>query len=421
MNLHNTEEEKERVFLVFVNERDEEDELVENELVSLCETAGLEVTGFTRQRVSRTTSATFIGKGKVEEIKMYAKDDKADTVLFDTELSGIQIRNLQEAIGKKVVDRTQLILDIFAQRANTKEGQLQVELAQLSYMMPRLMSVYTKFERQKGGIGLRGPGETKLETDRRMVKDKITKLKREIDHVKGTRDRLREERRKNPYPFATLVGYTSAGKSTLMNTLCKTDLLADKMLFATLDPTTRRIPLEDGYSIFLTDTVGFIRKLPTHLIAAFRATLEEFVHSDFFLHIVDLSHPEWEVQFAAVNETLKKLESEDKPCIIVFNKIDALKDETFTQHLLETHPNSVAISAKEGTGIDNLLTHITDYVKKQLIKFTAVIPYANSEFVEQCYKYGRVINVDYKDDGIYIEAELTPEMHNKISNKLAIC
>ncbi len=413
-----TEEVPEKVFLVFVNQDSNEDALVEDELISLCETAKLEVTGFTRQRVSKPTSATFIGKGKVEEIKIYAKDESADVILFDTELSGIQIRNIQDITGKKVVDRTGLILDIFACRAQTKEGKLQVELAQLTYLMPRLMSVYTKFERQKGGVGLRGPGETKLETDKRMVKDKITKLKKEIDNIKASRSRLRAQRRKHPFPFASLVGYTSAGKSTLMNLLANENVLADKMLFATLDPTTRKISFENGYSIFLTDTVGFIRNLPTHLIAAFRATLEEFSYSDFFLHIVDISHPDWRTQKKAVDETLKKIDPEEKPSLIVFNKIDAIDDKVLLPEIIKEYPGSVTISAKTGEGIDLLIEKILNHLKSELIKITTVIPYTKSELLEQCYQFGRVYKADYEEDGIHLEAELTPEMHTRIKHMI---
>lgn len=272
-NASNTQE-KEQVFLVFVNQEAQDDEYTEMELEGLVDAAQGEVVGSARQRLDRPYKGTYIGKGKVLEIKEAMAECGADIAVFDCELSGMQLRNLEEQIEKPVLDRTQLILDIFARRANTREGMLQVDLAQQSYRLPRLMSVYTKFERQRGGIGMRGPGETKLEADRRMVRDRITKLKREIEGVKKHRELQRIGRRDQPYPLVAIVGYTSAGKSTLMNTVAKTDLLADAMPFATLDPTIRLIDMPDGDRIFLSDTVGFIRNLPTHLVAAFRATLD---------------------------------------------------------------------------------------------------------------------------------------------------
>ncbi|HEX9640408.1 MAG TPA: GTPase HflX, partial [Candidatus Krumholzibacteria bacterium] len=273
--LFDRESSPEKLFLVYVNSDAADDESVENELAGLAEAAGGEVVGSVRQRLEKPHRATFIGKGKVEELKAYAADTAAEVVVIDDELSGVQVRNLEEQIERRVIDRPQLILDIFARRAQTREGQLQVELAQLSYMLPRLMSVYTKFERQRGGIGMRGPGETQLESDRRRVNKRISKLKEEIEDVKRHRVLQRESRARHPFPVVAIVGYTSAGKSTLMNRLSDAGVLADAMPFATLDPTTRKIDLQDGFSFFLVDTVGFIRNLPTELIAAFRATLEE--------------------------------------------------------------------------------------------------------------------------------------------------
>jgi len=404
----------EKAVLVVVNEHESDDQMVEEELIGLCEAAGVEPLITVRQRLDRPYKGTFIGTGKVEEIAVVAKDVEADFVLIDGEVSGIQQRNLEEAFGTKVIDRTQLILDIFARRARTKEGMLQVELAQLSYMMPKLMSVYTKFERQKGGIGMRGPGETKLESDRRLVKDRIARLKDEIDEVKQIRDRQRAGRRKHPFPFASIVGYTSAGKSTLMNRMAGTELLADAMPFATLDPTTRKIDLPDGYAMFLTDTVGFIRNLPTHLVAAFRSTLEEVTFSDFILHVVDVSNPSWEVQVDAVMDTLKVLGAADKPMIAVFNKIDTISDPTVRRDLVAEFQNSVAISAKSGEGMDDLLVAIKRQVQDLLGFVQALVPYSESGLIQDCYNFGRVHKVDYREDGIYLEAELVSEMRGKL-------
>lgn len=404
----------ETAVLVFVNEDENEDSLVEDELAGLCEAAHVEPVAAIRQRLDRPYKGTFVGSGKVHEIGSLAKDAQADMVLIDGEVSGMQQRNLEEAFGRKVIDRTQLILDIFARRARTKEGMLQVELAQLSYMMPKLMSVYTKFERQKGGIGMRGPGETKLESDRRMVRDRIARLKADIDDVKRVRDQQRASRRKHPFPFTSIVGYTSAGKSTLMNRLTGTELLVDSMPFATLDPTTRKIDLPDGYSVFLTDTVGFIRNLPTHLVAAFHSTLEEVTFSDFIIHVVDISHENWEMQRDAVLETLETLGASDKPILTVFNKIDLVPDPFIQRRLVAEWPNSVAISAAKGIGIDSLLEAMRRQVQELLGFVRALVPYSESALVQSCYDYGRVHKAEYRDDGILLEAELVAEMRQKL-------
>lgn len=395
-----------------MNEDEADDQLVEDELVGLCEAAGVEPLSVIRQRLDRPYKATYVGSGKVEEIAVLAKDLEADVVLIDGEVTGIQQRNLEEALQRRVVDRTQLILDIFARRARTKEGMLQVELAQLTYMMPKLMSVYTKFERQKGGIGMRGPGETKLETDRRMVRDRVAKLKEDIEDVKRVRDQQRSSRRKHPFPFASIVGYTSAGKSTLMNRMAGTELLADAMPFATLDPTTRKIDLPDGYALFLTDTVGFIRNLPTHLVAAFQSTLEEVTHSDFILHLVDVSHPNWEAQCDAVQETLERLKASEKPTITVFNKIDTITDPAVRRDLIAEFPNSVAISATTGEGMNDLMNAIRKQVQDLLGYIKALIPYDKSNLLQECYNFGRVHKEEYQAEGIYIEAELVAEMRH---------
>lgn len=406
------EPKEETAFLVYVNRDEGADAYIEQELVGLCEATGLHPVGWIRQRIDRPSSAFFLGKGKVEELAAHVADSGADLVIFDAELTGVQVRNLEEVVRRPVIDRTQLILDIFARRARTREGQLQVELAQLSYMMPRLMSVYTKFERQRGGIGLRGPGETKLETDRRLVKARIAKLTAELEEVRRHRELQRTARRKHPFPFATLVGYTSAGKSTLMNRLAGTDLLADAMPFATLDPTTRRVDLPDGYSLFLTDTVGFIRNLPTHLVAAFRATLEEVTEADFILHVVDVSNPDWDMQRDAVIETLTGFGAHEKPCLTVFNKVDAAPHPEQLRALVAEFPHSVAISAKFGTGIGDLLHAIVKMVKSHLGWVRALVPYDHNALIEDCYRFGRVHRVDYRDDGIYVEAELVSEMRS---------
>ncbi len=405
----------ETAVLVYVNEDESEDEVVEDELEGLCEAAGVQPVASIRQRLARPYKGTFVGRGKVEEIGALAREAKADLVLIDGEVSGMQQRNLEEEFGRKVVDRTQLILDIFARRARTREGMLQVELAQLTYMMPKLMSVYTKFERQKGGIGMRGPGETKLETDRRMVRDKIAVLKEDIEDVRRVRDQQRSSRRKHPFPFASIVGYTSAGKSTLMNRMAGTDVLVDAMPFATLDPTTRKIDLPEGYALFLTDTVGFIRNLPTHLVAAFRSTLEEVTYSDFILHVVNLANPGWDIQRDAVLETLEILGAEAKPVLTVFNKIDVTPDPPMLSRLVAEWPNSVAISAATGEGMADLQLAIRRMVQELLGAVRVLIPYERQSLLQECYDFGRVLKEEYREDGIYVEAELVAEMRHKLA------
>lgn len=404
----------ERAVLVYVNQNEAEDAVMEDEFEGLCEAALVEPSASIRQRLDRPYAKYYVGSGKAIEISALAEEVDADVVLIDGEISAVQQRNLQEVSGRKVVDRTQLILDIFARRATTREGMLQVELAQLVYLKPKLMTLYTKFERQKGGIGMRGPGETKLESDRRMVDDRIAKLKVEIEDVKRVRQQQRTSRRRHPFPFGSIVGYTSAGKSTLMNRMSGTTLLADAMPFATLDPTTRKVELPNGYSMFLTDTVGFIRNLPTHLVAAFQATLEEVSEADFLIHLVDVSHPNWEGQMDAVLDTLEILKADKKPIITVFNKIDRLESEIPLRALVANYERSVAISASNGVGMDDLLRAIMKQVQDLLGAIEALIPYTSSNLVQECYDYGKVIEVEYRELGIYMKAELVHEMRMKL-------
>lgn len=407
--------EAEQAFLVFVNVDASEDDVCEAELEGLVEAAQGEVVGSLRQRVDRPYKATFIGKGKVEELKAAAAEAGADVVIFDTELSGVQIKNLEEETGLRVIDRTALVLDIFARRAKTREGQLQVEFAQLSYRLPRLMSVYTKFERQRGGIGMRGPGEMKLEADRRMVRDRLAALRQEIEGVKQHRAVQRRNRRQQPHPHVSLVGYTSAGKSTLMNLLSGTDLLADAMPFATLDPTTRKVDLPDGYQIFLTDTVGFIRNLPTFLVAAFRATLEEVTEADLLLHIVDVGDDAWDLRRDAVLETLDALGAAEIPVVTVFNKIDLLDDPTEARRLVAEWPNSVAVSSTTGEGVPDLVATIGRMLKERFGFVRLLIPHERADLVQLCYALGTVRGVSYAEEGVWMEAELTAQARARLS------
>lgn len=406
----------ERALLVSV----EKDELMRpygmEELTALTETAGAEVVGEFYQRRNRPDPAYFIGTGKTQELLAGVLDTSADLVIVDSELSSVQARNLEEAVKCRVIDRTQLILDIFGQRAHTREGKLQVSLAQLTYLLPRLGNLYTKFERQQGGIGVRGgAGETKLETDRRKVRETISDLKAQLGEVRSTRQQQRVHRKKLPFPTAALVGYTSAGKSTLLNQLSGSEVFADPQLFATLDPTTRRVDMPEGGAILLTDTVGFIRNLPTHLIASFRATLEETIEADFLIHVVDISHPHYEMQMSAVMEVLEELGAGDKPMITLYNKADMVPDRQYIQELVASTPNSAAICAVSGAGVPDLMNRIISTLSELLVEVNVLLPYNRSDLVALCHEYGRVHKTEYQEGGILVEAHLTRDLVNKLS------
>lgn len=409
-----------KVVLVYINTVPEEDEYVEQELQSLADSCGYEVVGELRQRRDKPDASTFLGEGKVEELLEVVVDCRPDLVIVDGEMSARQQHNLEEALNCKVGDRPQLILDIFAQRAHTAEGSLQVELAQLTYWLPRLMSRYTQFERQRGGTGTRGgAGEQQLEADRRKLKDRIANLREELTDLQRKRQQQREGRRRYPFPFAAIVGYTSAGKSTLVNTMSGSQVYTDRMLFSTLDPTTRRVALPDGYSVFMTDTVGFIRNLPTQLAAAFRATLEEVTVADFLVHVVDVSHPYWELQRKSVERTLEDLDAADKPVILVFNKSDQVRDHHHLVELVANNPNSVYISARDAIGINYLTDRLVATMRDLLIPIEAVIPYAESGLVAECYELGRVLDAQYLEDGIHVRAEVVKEMAGRLKAYLA--
>ena len=412
---YNTEsQERAIVFSLSLAGGDNDSEMRMIELRELAFTAGALVIAEFQQSRRAPDNATYIGPGKVQELAAEVAALGADLVIFDDELSPTQQRNLLGQLNVRVIDRTQLILDIFAMRARTREGRLQVELAQLMYLLPRLSAQYTKFERQQGGIGGRGPGETKLESDRRKVRDRISELAREIDEIQEQRKQQRQMRRKLPFPTCALVGYTSAGKSTLLNLLSGADVLADAKLFATLDPTTRRVVLPDGWSVLMTDTVGFIRKLPHHLIAAFRATLEEVVQSDFLIHIVDVSHPEYKRQMAAVQEVLCELQVSEKPIVTVFNKSDRVADGFALRELVANVPNSCYISAGKREGISHLMDRFTATIRSMLVNIEAAIPYDRSELVALCYENGKVHEVDYKPEFILVKADVTRDLGGRL-------
>ena len=392
------------------------------ELELLTETAGVEVVGVVTQNLDHPNPKTFIGSGKVEEVHMLANELDADMVIFDNELSPRHQRELEEVLGEsiRVIDRTALILDIFAQHARTSEGSLQVELAQYEYRLPRLTRAWTHLARQAGGgggraggvggVGLRGPGETQLEVDRRMIARRIEFLKAELDKVRAHRMRHRDRRRKSRIPIVALVGYTNAGKSTLLNQLSDADVYVADQLFATLDPTTRRVDLPGGQTVLFTDTVGFIQKLPTQLVAAFRATLEEIAEADVLLHVVDITHVNASAQAKAVQETLVDIDAGDIPIITAFNKIDLLKDPKTAVSTLENFSNTYPISALTGQGIDELLSGIEEELFETYVQVDAKIPYQEGQLISLFHENGKVDEVVNEEGGTRIRG-LVPRRH----------
>ncbi len=389
------------------------------ELAELARTAGVEVVGQTAQRLDEVNPATYVGKGKVEELKLLARQLNIDTFIFDDELSPAQQRNLEEELGTKVIDRTALILDIFAKHARTREGALQVELAQYIYRLPRLTRAWTHLARQvggaaarggPGGVGLRGPGETQLETDRRLIRQRIAQLRKELEHVRSHRQQYRRHRKEQGMPVISLVGYTNAGKSTLLNTLTHAGVLATDMLFATLDPVTRRLILPGGKEALLTDTVGFIQKLPTQLVAAFRATLEEIGEADLILHVVDITHPNVREQVRTVEQVLREIGAAHKPMLVALNKIDLLQNPEQAQSATRQYPNAVAISALYGQGLDSLLLQIERMLTEQMTHVQARVPYAASELVALFHRHGIVTYERHGQNGILIEGKIPPSL-----------
>lgn len=360
------------------------------------------------QNRERIHPGTYLGKGKIEEVKQRVWELGATGVVCDDELSPAQLRNLEDVLDTKVMDRTMVILDIFASRASTSEGKIQVELAQLKYRAARLVGLRSSLSRLGGGIGTRGPGEKKLEMDRRLIHERISQLKSELENVQRHRDVIRKQREKAHTPVAAIVGYTNAGKSTLLNKLTDAGILAEDKLFATLDPTTRSLTLESGQQILLTDTVGFIRKLPHHLIEAFKSTLEEAKYSDIILHVVDCSNPQMDMQMHVVYETLHDLEVGDKIVVTVFNKIDQKTDEELPRDLRSDY--QVQISAKNGTGIPNLLDIMEQILRSQKIYLEKVFPYAEAGKLQTIRKYGQLLSEEYLAEGIEVKAYVPAEL-----------
>lgn len=384
------------------------------ELERLVETAGGETVGRIIQRRESPDPATYIGKGKLEELKALRTETQATTVIFDDQLSPAQQRNLENALEVKVLDRTALILDIFAQRARSHEGQLQVELAQMRYVLPRLGGKGLVLSRLGGGIGTRGPGETKLEVDRRRIRSKIHDIEEEIKNVCAQRAVHRSRREQSGLPCIAIVGYTNAGKSTLLNRLTDAGVLVEDKLFATLDPTIRLLVLPSGRKVLLADTVGFIRKLPHALIAAFRATLEEVIYADVLMHVLDASAPDWQEQSKAVYDVLKELGVVDKPMITVMNKTDSLSGPAKYQQLF-WKTGSVGISAKEGSGLEKLFEAIEEVLSRLNQAVTLLIPYEESGLMNLLFEQAVVQEKEYKPEGIEVRALLTPAVAGQLA------
>jgi len=384
------------------------------ELAELANSAGAEVVETVTQKLQKPTAPYYIGKGKAESIKESFQDRQVTSVIFDDELSPAQGRNLETLLARKVIDRTQLILDIFAQRARSREGRLQIELAQLQYLLPRLTRMWDHLSRQTGGIGTRGPGETQLEVDRRRVQERIGRLERELESVRKTRAVQRQGRKRHQWPVAAVVGYTNAGKSTLLNLLTGADVVAADKLFATLDPTTRSFVLPNKQRVLLTDTVGFLRKLPHTLIESFKATLEEVSEADLLIHIVDLSHPRVDEQMEAVDGVIKELDAFGKQTLIVFNKIDKMADRELAESYLKRFPGDVAISARTGEGVDKLVQALQEALSSWRLRSRFRIPTHETALIAEIHRVGHVLELKYEDNDALIIAHVPPELAQKL-------
>ena len=406
-------EQQERVilFAASTNDSDDTEESVE-ELKELVKTAGAETVGTVIQNRENIHPGTYLGKGKIQELKEMVWESGATGVVCDDELSPAQLKNLEDALDTKVMDRTMIILDIFAARAKTREGKIQVELAQLRYRAVRLVGLRNSRSRLGGGIGTRGPGETKLEVDRRRIHERISQLKSELQDVERHRDVVRKQREQSGTLTAAIVGYTNAGKSTLLNKLTGAGILAEDKLFATLDPTTRALVLPGGEKVLLTDTVGFIRKLPHHLVEAFKSTLEEARYCDVILHVVDCSNPQMDMQMHVVYETLRRLDIKDKEIITVFNKVDRPDADTACRDMSADY--KVRLSAKTGEGIGELLDLFAVILRNRRIYFEKVFAYKNAGRIQTIRKSGQLLSEEYQDDGIHVKAYVPVELFEEL-------
>ena len=385
------------------------------ELKELAATAGAKVVDTVTQKLDHPTAPYYIGKGKAEEVAARCTEHGAESIIFDDELSPAQGRNLENVTSKKILDRTQLILDIFARRARSREGRLQIELAQLQYLLPRLTRMWTHLSRQTGGIGTRGPGETQLEVDRRRVQERIARLQRELEEVRKHRAIQREGRQRHQWPVVAIVGYTNAGKSSLLNRLTKAGVLAEDKLFATLDPTTRQYVLPNKLKVLFTDTVGFIRKLPHTVIESFKATLEELKSADLLVHVVDVSHPQYEEQIAATEEVIKELDAGGKHTLLVFNKTDRVTNPEAIQAALLRHPHSVAVSVKTGDNIGAFVEELQNQLAAWRMRQEFRIPQSDSAALAELHRAGHVIGIRYEGDDARVTAHIPPALEAKFA------
>ncbi|HEY1770248.1 MAG TPA: GTPase HflX [Chthoniobacterales bacterium] len=390
-----------------------------DELAELANSAGAHVVDTVTQKLSKPTAPFYIGKGKAELIRQSFQNQQVTSVIFDNELSPAQGRNLENLFARKVLDRTQLILDIFAQRARSREGRLQIELAQLQYLLPRLTRMWTHLSRQTGGIGTRGPGETQLEVDRRRVQERIARLERDLEEVRKHRAIQRQGRKRNQWPVAAVVGYTNAGKSTLLNLLTGAGVLAEDKLFATLDPTTRSFILPNKQRMLLTDTVGFLRNLPHTLIESFKATLEEVVEADLLIHVVDLSHPRVDEQMEAVETVIKELGAYGKQTLTIFNKIDLLENRELVQIYREKFPGSVAISAQTGEQLDELVEALQHALSTWRLRARYRVPAGEGALLAEIHRVGHVLELHYEGDFAEVVAHVPPQLEPKLAPFLA--
>ena len=413
-DIFETEQKAERLLLVGVAVGGNEDEVTESldELEELARTAGGVVVGRIIQNREAVHPGTYVGKGKLEEIKEFTEEYDIDTIVCDDELSPAQLKNLETALNTKVIDRTIMILDIFAMRAITSEGKIQVELAQLKYRSSRLVGLRSSLSRLGGGIGTRGPGEKKLEMDRRLIRDRISILNSGLNEVKRSRDVARRKRMEGAIPMVAIVGYTNAGKSTLLNTLTGAGILEEDKLFATLDPTTRMYEYENGSQVLFTDTVGFINKLPHNLIDAFRSTLEEAKYADIILHVVDISNPSCDRQMEVVYDTLEKLGVSDKPIITLYNKVDRLDGDGMFGGDARSRC-TIRASAKKQLGLDKLLDEIMNIINDGMRLIERVVPYSEAGIIQDIRKYGQLLEEEYQEGGIYIRARVPKNLAGK--------
>ncbi len=389
------------------------------ELEELADTAGARVVDVLTQRREQPDPRTYLGKGKAEELKTVVEVAEATLVIFDGELSPSQQRNLEKVLEVQVLDRTGLILDIFAQRANTAEGKLQVELAQLEYLLPRLTNMWSHLSRIRGGIGLRGPGETQLEVDRRRVRERIGVLKHKVEDLRQWRSAQRSQRAQAQIPLISLVGYTNAGKSTLLNALAQADIFVEDKLFATLDPTTRDVHFPNGTRALVSDTVGFIRNLPTQLVTAFRATLEEVLSADILVHVVDASNQAWVEQEDTVNQVLNELGAADKPTVIAFNKMDRVDDPVVLHHLAHRYPHVVFLAAREARGIAELEEVLLTVFRSSWQDIALLLPLSAGDLVAELHARGEVTEEDYRENGVYLTGRAPIDLAARLNHRAA--